>query len=116
MDIDNGVPDERGVGESLRGVGAEVESAEGQITATLEGGRIVLVPKRFAPNSEFSRVVLGLHNMFRGVATDNDAGRASALELLERCDLMFGVRCEPPATKVTRAGKPCSAWPHEWTR
>ena len=92
-----GVPDERLARESFQDSGAELELADGRTTAILPEGRLLLTSKEFAPNSEFSRIILGLHNYFRGTATDDEAAKAKAVGLLDRCDLMFGVVFEPPA-------------------
>lgn len=87
--------------EELDRCGADVRSdgppgSWERAEAVFGDGSLVVTRKMFAPGSEFSRVVLGAHNYFRQVETDNQAGKARVLTLLEACDMMLGVRAEPP--------------------
>jgi hypothetical protein len=65
-----------------------------RVEVHFDEGAMSLVRRVFAPDSDFSRVIIGMHNYFRERADDSRKQRV--LQLLETCDLMIGLRFGPP--------------------
>ena len=49
----------------------------------------------FQPGSEFSRIILGAHNYFRTIGSHTHPDKERVLSLLERSDMMLGIRADP---------------------
>lgn len=59
-------------------------------------GHLKVSRRIFAPNSDFSKVVLGIHAAVRRGTEVVPGGREEALAVISGCDVMLGAVFEPP--------------------
>lgn len=82
----------RVVGESL---GLSLRPDWTAAESEFAGGQLKVSRRVFAPNSDFSRVVLGMHTAVRRGREVVPGGREAALEVIGGCDVMLGVVLTP---------------------
>ncbi len=80
-------------------VGVAVEPEWQVVQMEITGaGAMTLRRKMFAPNSAFSRIVLGTHNAARNGRELVEGGRQLAIDTVTSCDMILGAVFEPPLT------------------
>jgi hypothetical protein len=77
---------------------ATEEELERAVIGTAEGTVSFSSMRQRAPGDEFSRMVLGMHNFFRTMATRKARRRRRILDLLDECEMAVGVVAAPDFT------------------
>lgn len=92
-----GITDPARVQQALSDSGFVVDPEEGWKVLEIRSssGDMTITKREFQPGGGFSQIILGIHAAVRREMSNESEGAAGVLSLLERCDLMLGLRFEP---------------------
>lgn len=77
-------------------LGVTLEDDWSRVSVTVDGGGVTVNRRIFAPNSDFSRTIMGLQNALRRARPLDPERVPLAVATIDACDVMLGVVFDPP--------------------